>query len=90
MTDPNLAILDEPTSGLDVQNSKAVREVVKGFPDDERSILLSSHDMLEVEYLCDRVGLLNDGAIVTSGSPEELMAEYDAENLEDVFLEVVA
>ncbi|WP_436926838.1 ABC transporter ATP-binding protein [Halosimplex amylolyticum] len=90
MTDPNLAILDEPTSGLDVQNSKTVREVVKEFPDDERSILLSSHDMLEVEYLCDRVGLLNDGVIVTSGSPAELMAEYDAENLEDVFLEVVA
>ncbi|WP_415380279.1 ABC transporter ATP-binding protein [Halosimplex sp. TS25] len=90
MTDPNLAILDEPTSGLDVQNSKVVREVVKGFPDDQRSILLSSHDMLEVEYLCDRVGLLNDGVIVTSGSPAELMAEYDAENLEDVFLEVVA
>ncbi|WP_123537721.1 ABC transporter ATP-binding protein [Halosimplex salinum] len=90
MTDPHLAILDEPTSGLDVKNSKTVREVVKEFPGEERSILLSSHDMLEVEYLCDRVGLLNDGVIVTSGSPEELMAEYDAENLEDVFLEVVA
>ncbi|MFB6140855.1 MAG: ABC transporter ATP-binding protein [Halosimplex sp.] len=90
MTDPHLAILDEPTSGLDVQNSKAVREVVKSFPNDERSILLSSHDMLEVEYLCDRVGLLNDGAVVSTGSPDELMAEYDAETLEDVFLEVVA
>lgn len=90
MTDPSLAILDEPTSGLDVQNSKVVREVIKEFPDEDRSILLSSHDMLEVEYLCDRVGLLNDGGIVTSGSPEDLMAEYDAENLEDVFLEVVA
>jgi len=90
MTDPKLAILDEPTSGLDVQNSKTVREVVKAFPDEERSILLSSHDMLEVEYLCDRVGLLNDGVVVSSGSPAELKAEYDAENLEDVFLEVVA
>jgi ABC-2 type transport system ATP-binding protein len=90
MTDPNLAILDEPTSGLDVQNSKTVREVVKSFPGEERSILLSSHDMLEVEYLCDRVGLLNDGVIVSSGSPAELKAEYDAENLEDVFMEVVA
>ncbi|WP_246023065.1 ABC transporter ATP-binding protein [Halosimplex halophilum] len=90
MTRPRLAILDEPTSGLDVQNSKTVREVVKAFPDDERSILLSSHDMLEVEYLCDRVGLLNDGVVVTTGSPAELKAEYDAQNLEDVFLEVVA
>jgi len=89
MTDPRLAILDEPTSGLDVQNSKTVREVIKGFPGEERSILLSSHDMLEVEYLCDRVGLLHDGDMAVVGTPAELIAEYDAENLEDVFLEVV-
>jgi ABC-2 type transport system ATP-binding protein len=90
MVDPELAILDEPTSGLDVQNARAVREVVKSFPDEERSVLLSSHNMLEVEYLCDRVGLLNDGEIVVTGTPAELMAEYDADNLEDVFVEVVA
>jgi ABC-2 type transport system ATP-binding protein len=90
MVDPELAILDEPTSGLDVQNARAVREVVKAFPDADRSVLLSSHNMLEVEYLCDRVGLLNDGEIVVTGTPDELMAEYDADNLEDVFVEVVA
>ncbi|MFB6151486.1 MAG: ABC transporter ATP-binding protein [Haloarculaceae archaeon] len=89
MTDPELAVLDEPTSGLDVQNARLVREVIKEFPGAERSVLLSSHNMLEVEYLCDRVGLLSDGEIVVVGTPDELMAEYDAENLEDVFVEVV-
>ena len=50
MTDPKLAILDEPTSGLDVQNARTVRDVIKEFSNDERSVLLSSHNMLEVEY----------------------------------------
>jgi ABC-2 type transport system ATP-binding protein len=63
--------------------------VIKEFPNADRSILLSSHNMLEVEYLCDRVGLLNDGEIVVEGTPEELKAEFDAQNLEDVFVEVV-
>ena len=90
MTDPELAILDEPTSGLDVQNARTVRDVIKEFPNDERGVLLSSHNMLEVEFLCDRVGLLNEGEIALEGTPEELMAEYDAQNLEDVFVEVVA
>jgi ABC-2 type transport system ATP-binding protein len=90
MTDPELAILDEPTSGLDVQNARTVREVIKAFPNADRSVLLSSHNMLEVEFLCDRVGLLNDGEIVVEGTPAELKAEFDAQNLEDVFVEVVA
>ncbi|MFB6128546.1 MAG: ABC transporter ATP-binding protein, partial [Halorhabdus sp.] len=64
MTEPDLAILDEPTSGLDVENSRSVRNIIKEFPGANRSVLLSSHNMLEVEYLCDRIGLLNEGEIV--------------------------
>jgi len=89
MTDPELAILDEPTSGLDVQNARTVRRVIKDFPNADRSVLLSSHNMLEVEFLCDRVGLLNDGEIVVEGTPAALKAEFEAQNLEDVFVEVV-
>jgi len=90
MTEPELVILDEPTSGLDVRNSRKVREIIKSYPNEDRSVLLSSHDMLEVEYLCDRVGLLDDGQIVAQGSPAELLERYDVANLEDVFMEVVA
>jgi ABC-2 type transport system ATP-binding protein len=90
MTEPELVILDEPTSGLDVRNAREVREIIESYPGEDRSIILSSHDMLEVEYLCDRVGLLDQGRIVAEGSPTKLQEEAGVQNLEEVFLEVTA
>jgi ABC-2 type transport system ATP-binding protein len=90
MTEPRLAILDEPTSGLDVTNSRTIREIIKSYPGSDRSILLSSHNMLEVEYLCDRVALLSNGGIVGTGTPSELEAQYGAANLEDAFVEAIS
>ena len=90
MTGPQLAILDEPTSGLDVRNARQIRDTINDYPGPDRSVVLSSHNMLEVEYLCDRVGLLNEGRIVDVGSPAELMGDYGTENLEDAFLEATA
>jgi ABC-2 type transport system ATP-binding protein len=90
MTMPKLAILDEPNSGLDVLHSVHVRTLIKRYADEHNvTILLSSHNMLEVEYLCDRVALVNKGKVVIEGTPEELKAKYKAVNLEDVFGEVV-
>ena len=89
MMKPKLAILDEPTSGLDVIQSVNVRNMIKNYADQEGvSILLSSHNMLEVEYLCHRVALINQGVVVAQGSPEELKTEYSKPNLEEVFMEV--
>ncbi len=89
MMKPKLAILDEPTSGLDVIQSVNVRNMIKSYADQEGvSILLSSHNMLEVEYLCHKVALINQGIVVAQGSPEELKAEYNKPNLEEVFMEV--
>ena len=90
MTEPQLAILDEPTSGLDVRNARQIRDTIKEYPGTDRSIILSSHNMLEVEYLCDRVGLLNEGRVVDVGTPAELVGDYGTENLEDAFLEATA
>ena len=93
MTEPQLAILDEPTSGLDVRNARQVRETIKEYPDGpatERAVILSSHNMLEVEYLCDRVGLLDEGRIVATGTPAELVERYGVDNLENAFLEATA
>jgi len=90
MTEPQLAILDEPTSGLDVRNARQIRDTIKDYPGTDRSVILSSHNMLEVEYLCDRVGLLNEGRIVDVGTPSELVGTYGTENLEDAFLEATA
>ncbi|MCZ2809231.1 MAG: ABC transporter ATP-binding protein [Candidatus Bathyarchaeota archaeon] len=90
MTKPKLAVLDEPTSGLDVLHSVHVRTIIKRYVKEHRvTILLSSHNMLEVEYLCDRVVLLDKGRTVVEGSPTELKTRYNAVNLEEVFGEVV-
>ncbi|MEE8571086.1 MAG: ABC transporter ATP-binding protein [Candidatus Bathyarchaeia archaeon] len=90
MTKPKLAILDEPTSGLDVLHSVHVRGIIKRYVEEEDvTVLLSSHNMLEVEYLCDRVALINLGKIVAEGSPNDLKKNADASNLEEVFVKVV-
>jgi ABC-2 type transport system ATP-binding protein len=90
MTEPAVTVLDEPTSGLDVINSREVRAIVEDVPGDGRSVLLSSHDMLEVELLCDRVALVDDGAIVARGPPEELVADFGVDDLEAAFVEAVS
>jgi ABC-2 type transport system ATP-binding protein len=85
MTKPRLAILDEPTSGLDVINSLEVREIIKRYAREGISVLLSSHNMLEIEYLSDRVALIDKGVILDSGTPPSLKEKYQAGNLEVVF-----
>jgi len=86
---PRLAILDEPTSGLDVANSQGIRKLIKSFARQGTTVLLSSHNMLEVEFLCDRISLIDEGLIVERGSPSELKNKYRAQNIEEVFMEVV-
>jgi ABC-2 type transport system ATP-binding protein len=89
MNRPKLAVLDEPTSGLDVLHAYHVRGIIKQYAKDYAvTVLLSSHNMLEVEHICDRVGLINRGRIVAEGTPAELKAAHNAANLEDVFAEV--
>jgi len=90
MTRPKLAILDEPTSGLDVLHAFHVREILKRYVKEHGiTILLSSHNMLEVEHLCDKVTLLNKGKIVAEGKPRELKEQFESANLEEVFAKVV-
>jgi ABC-2 type transport system ATP-binding protein len=89
MTNPKLAILDEPTSGLDVINAQEIRKLVKSTAQTGTTVLLSSHNMLEVEYLCDRIALISDGKIVEEGKPKFLMEKYKASNIEEVFIRTV-
>jgi ABC-2 type transport system ATP-binding protein len=89
MIRPKLAILDELTSGLDVLNAQEIRMVVKSYASQGTTMLLSSHNMLEVELLCDRIALINDGKIVAEGTPNELKERYGANNIEEVFVRVV-
>ena len=85
MTKPVLAILDEPTSGLDVINALEVREIVRRYVKEGTSVLLSSHNMLEIEFLSDRVAMIDKGRILDFGTPAELKEKHQAKNLEEVF-----
>ena len=90
MRKPKLALLDEPTSGLDVYASVRVREVIKKYVKETgSSVVLSSHNMLEVEYLCDRVGIIYSGKIIVEDKPSAIMEKYGVENLEEAFIRIV-
>ena len=90
MTAPKLAIMDEPTAGLDVMHAHFVRQKIKSLiKQSDTTALLSSHNLLEVEFLCNRVALIDKGRIVEKGTPTELKQRYNVPNLEEVFMEVV-
>ena len=90
MVQPRVAILDEPTSGLDVRHAVYVRKIIKRYVRKSgSSAIISSHNMLEVEYLCDRIAFIDGGRIIAEGRPDELKQIYGAENLEEVFTKIV-
>lgn len=88
MSKPKLAILDEPTSGLDIMNGYEIRTVIKNLAKTGMAVLLSSHNMLEIEFLSDRLALINKGVAKASGTAEELKKNNQAENLEEVFMKI--
>ena len=90
MVRPRLAILDEPTSGLDVFHAMHLRNIIKRYAKERKTaILLSSHNMLEVEHLCDRVALINEGRIIEMDSPGVLLSKYASANLEEAFMRAI-
>lgn len=89
MIKPTLAILDEPTSGLDVINALEIRQTIRDLAAEGMSVLLSSHNMLEIEYLSDRVGIISNGVLHEIGEAQALKTKYKTANLEEVFREVV-
>ena len=89
MSHPLIAILDEPTSGLDIINALEIRRMIKELAAQGMSFLLSSHNMLEIEYVSDRVGIIAGGHLLETGTPHDLLEKYSAQNLEEVFEKVV-
>jgi ABC-2 type transport system ATP-binding protein len=86
---PEVLLLDEPTASLDPDTADWVRaEIEKYRAGQGATILLASHNMGEVERLCDRVIMMKRGEIVDDGSPDRLLARYGRETLEEVFLDI--
>lgn len=72
LKDPALLILDEPANGLDPEGMASMRELITGLRRDNRTVLLSSHLLAEVEHLCDRVGVIRHGRLIAEGTVAEL------------------
>ena len=86
---PDLLLLDEPTASLDPDTADWIRTRIETYrAKHHASILLASHNMAEVERLCDRVIIMKAGRIADEGSPAELMARHGRETMEEVFLDV--
>jgi ABC-2 type transport system ATP-binding protein len=86
---PDVLLLDEPTASLDPDTADWVRGHMEQYRrETNATILLASHNMGEVERLCDRVIIMKRGRIEDDGTPEQLLARYGRENLEEVFLDV--
>ena len=86
---PALLLLDEPTASLDPSAAQIIRRKIQGLAADQRcGILWTSHNMSEVEAVCDRVLFLSRGKILLEGNPATLPREHGARSLEDLFIRV--
>ena len=89
---PRILFLDEPTAGIDVLVSRRVRQIVKKLAREKHiTVLLSTHDMVSAERLCDRVGILHKGKLVAEGPPQEIVDKYskDSRDLEDAVVNLI-
>jgi ABC-2 type transport system ATP-binding protein len=86
---PELLLLDEPTASLDPDTGDMVRSWLERYRAASGcTILLASHNMAEVERMCSHVVMLKQGRIVDQGSPDDLLARYGRDDLEEVFLDI--
>ena len=88
INNPDLLILDEPTSGLDPIGRMKVREIIQRLKNEGKTVFFSSHELGEVETVCDRVAIIHQGELKVQGRVADLIAEHNA-NLEQIFLKII-
>jgi len=89
LNEPRILLLDEPTASLDPDTADWVRRLLLDYcRASGATIFMASHNMYEVERMCDDVIVMNKGRIVNRGSPKQLLETYGRENLEEVFLDI--
>lgn len=90
LNEPALLLLDEPTASLDPSSADEVRQKIKDYQRERKGvgILWTSHNMNEIEAMCDRVLFISHGKILLEGDPKTLPGEYQKKNLEELFITV--
>jgi len=94
VNNPKILFLDEPTTGLDPQAKRNLWDLAKNLNQEGMTIVLTTHNMEEAEYLCDRIAIMDQGSIIAQDTPQQLILDYAPEphetpmhgNIEDVFL----
>jgi len=89
INNPDLLILDEPTSGLDPVGRMKVREIILRLKREGKTVFFSSHELGEVESVCDRVAILAEGELKAEGKVAELVHAHQQTTLEQVFLKII-
>lgn len=87
--DPPVMILDEPTLGLDVMAARSIVQFIRECRNQGKTVLFSSHVMSEVEKLCDRVGIIHNGKLLSEGTIPELRDQSGLSDLEEIFIQTV-
>lgn len=89
LNDPELLLLDEPTASLDPNIADKVRKILRRIQRERQiTMLYTSHNMRDVEELCDRVLFMHKGRIIAEGAPADVLAQYRQQTLEAVFIQV--
>jgi len=90
LNDPVVLLLDEPTASLDPEMADTVRKTLKKIQKEKNiGILYTSHNMPEVEEICDRVLFIHEGRTIAEGTPEAIMKNFETNTLEQVFIKIV-
>ena len=87
--DPPVMIFDEPTVGLDVMTARTIVSFIRDCRARGKTVIFSTHVMSEAEKLCDTIGIIHDGKLLTEGTLAELRARHAMQDLEDIFVKMV-
>jgi sodium transport system ATP-binding protein len=88
--DPPVMIFDEPTLGLDIMTARTITTFIRECRDRGKTVIFSTHIMSEVEKLCDVIGIIHDGRLLTEGTLGQLRERYAEQDLEEIFVKVVS
>jgi sodium transport system ATP-binding protein len=83
---PNVILFDEPTSGLDITSANVIRQLIREFQEEGKTVVFSSHIMSEVERLCDRVVIIHKGVLQYNGTLEALYSRHQTKDLDEIFM----